>query len=186
MAATSVIKSSCPTVKVAGSLGYSLFELLLTLSIIVFLLLIALPDLSTLIDTHKLHNRVQLLLLSIKEAKIAALNKDQNIIICAKKSLQSQCLGSSIKGSIDWRDGWLVFVDSNRDMLYQNEEKLLSLVNISASSCHIVWNRGEVMSFGQFGVLQGGKAGSFMFNCADQSTQLVVNWVGRVRLISRK
>ena len=60
----------------------------------------------------------------------------------------------------------------------------MNSTSFSASNCQIMWNRGDFLSFGKFGVLQGGKAGSFQIKCAAQTTALVINWVGRVRRIN--
>jgi len=161
--------------------AFSLIELLTTLAISAFLLLIALPTLSVIIDKQRLESRVELLLLSIKQAKVSAINYNSHIIICRKSLQQTTCAGSSSKGKGDWRDGWLIFDDLNIDHQYQVTEPLIHEMAININRCEILFNRGDYLSFEQFGVLTGGKAGSFKLSCNDQRTQLVVNWVGRVR-----
>jgi len=161
--------------------GYSLFELLTTLGITAFLLLIALPNLKVIISKNALENRVELLLLSIKTAKAAAIKPDKNIIICRKEQQFSRCAGDSLQGKKDWKFGWLVFSDSNQDRIYQENEKLINKVSMNANSCSITWNRGDSLGFKQFGLLKGSRAGSFYFSCSKQTTQLVINWVGRIR-----
>lgn len=161
--------------------AFTLIELLTTLAIMAFLLLVALPNLSTFIDRHRLESNVELLLLSIKGAKVSAIKHNSHIIICRKSQQLTRCVGNSNTGKKDWSDGWLIFDDKNFDWQYQANERLINEINLTRSSCLIIWNRGDYLSFRQFGLIQGGRAGSFMFSCNEQHTQLIINWVGRVR-----
>jgi len=161
--------------------AFTLFELLMTLSIMIFLLLVALPNLATFIDKYRLESNVELLLLSIKAAKVSAIKHNSHIIICRKASHQTSCAGNSNKGKKYWSGGWLVFDDQNLDWQYQAEERLINEINLTQSHCLIIGNRGDYFSFQQFGVIQGGRAGSFKLSCDEQHTQLIINWVGRVR-----
>ena len=181
MAAVTLTKRSNHDCLPTGGKGYSLFELLVTLSIAAILLLIALPNFRVFVDKMNLETRVDLLLLSIKDAKIAALHSEGNIIICRKPARQLHCAGNSVSGRSDWRFGWLVFEDNNADKIYQPDEHLISAISLNANNCTLQWNRGDLLSFEKYRLLQGGKAGSFKLGCVDQSTQLVINWVGRVR-----
>jgi len=161
--------------------AFTLFELLMTLSIMIFLLLVALPNLATFIDKYRLESNVELLLLSIKAAKVSAIKHNSHIIICRKASYLTYCAGNSNKVKRDWSGGWLIFDDQNMDWQYQVEEQLINEINLNQSDCLIIWNRGDYLSFRQFGVIQGGRAGSFNLSCDEQHTQLIINWVGRVR-----
>jgi len=161
--------------------AYTLLELLMTLTIMTFLLLVALPNLATFIDKRQLESNVELLLLSIKAAKVSAIKHNSHIIICRKIRRLTNCAGNSNKGKKDWSGGWLVFDDQNLDLQYQTEELLINEINLPQSHCLMIWNRGDYLSFQQFGVIQGGRAGSFKLSCDEQHTQLIINWVGRVR-----
>jgi len=161
--------------------AYTLFELLMTITIMSFLLLVALPNLATFIDKHRLESNLELLLLSIKAAKVSALKHNSQITICRKTHHLTDCVGNSYKGKKNWSNGWLVFDDQNLDRQYQVNELLINEVNLTQDHCLIIWNRGDYLSFSQFGVIQGGRAGSFKLSCDEQHTQLIINWVGRVR-----
>lgn len=161
--------------------GYSLIELLVYLSIIALLSLYAVPRFNTLLLKRQLENRVSYLMMSLKEAKLAAIKFDKEVIICRIGNRQQRCLAKKTKGVQQWSQGWMVFVDNNSDKQYQQSDQLLNLVNLGFDSCSVTWNRGEYLSFYQFGILKGSRAGSFKIACGQLNTQLVVNWVGRVR-----
>jgi len=161
--------------------AFTLIELLMTLSIMTFLLLVALPNLATFIDKRQLESNVELLLLSIKAAKVAMIKHNNQIIICRKTRYLTSCAGNSYKGKKDWSGGWLVFDDQNLDRQYQVNERLINEINLTQNDCLIIWNRGDYLSFRQFGLIQSGRAGSFKLSCNDKHTQLIINWVGRVR-----
>jgi len=161
--------------------AFTLFELLSVITISALLLLVALPNMRIFIEKHRLESSVELLLLAIKSAKVSAIKHDGRIIICARARQLIGCSEKSDKGVKDWSHGWLVFDDLNSDKQYQVNELLINEVGLTKNSCVLTWNRGSYLSFAQFGVLQGGRAGSFKLTCDNQSTQLIINWVGRVR-----
>ncbi|OUS37607.1 hypothetical protein A9R01_04370 ['Osedax' symbiont bacterium Rs2_46_30_T18] len=166
--------------------GYSLFELLTCLAILSLVLFYALPHLAIAVENGRLEQRVNLIAVSIKAAKAEAIKTSREIIICARQVQRQACQSNSVSGSSDWSHGWLIFADSNADKAYQSEEHLLKLVDLKAVHCEINWNRGNYLSYHRFGILQGSRAGSFTISCGAKQTQLVINWVGRVRRVNRR
>jgi type IV fimbrial biogenesis protein FimT len=161
--------------------GYSLIELMVCLLIVSILGFYAIPTFNSVLLKRQLENRVNYLMMSFKEAKLAAIKFDKQVIICRIGKVRERCLVEKSKGVQQWGRGWLVFVDGNLDKQYQEEEQLLKVVNLNLASCSVTWNRGEYLSFYQFGILKGSRAGTFKVSCAQFTTQLIVNWVGRVR-----
>ena len=183
MATNSLMVTVVSSQRVAG---YSLFELLTCLAILSIVLFYALPHLASAVENGRLEQRLNLLALSIKAAKAEAIKTHREIIICARQTQSQDCQSSSVSGPSDWSHGWLIFVDSNGDKIYQAEEQLLKLVNLKQAHCEVKWNRGTYLSYHRFGILQGSRAGSFTVNCGVKQTQLVINWVGRVRRVNRR
>ncbi|EPJ54931.1 MAG: hypothetical protein OFPI_05310 [Osedax symbiont Rs2] len=183
MAATSLIDIALSQRRIAG---YSLFELLTCLAILSIVLFYALPHLAVAVENGRLERRVNLFTVSIKAAKTQAIKTSREIIICARQEKLQACQPSSVSGASDWSNGWIIFIDSNADKVYQPEEHLIKLVDLKTALCQVTWNRGNYLSYYRFGILQGSRAGSFTITCGDKQTQLVINWVGRVRRVNRK
>ncbi|MEH6444887.1 MAG: GspH/FimT family pseudopilin [Oceanospirillaceae bacterium] len=167
--------------KPAADVGYSLVELLMSLAIIASLLFLGIPRFNDLLMRSQLEKRVSQLLIAVKEAKLAAIKSNLEIVICRRALEHNLCHAKAAKGSQSWKYGWLVFVDYNRDKMYQNTDKLVKITKFNDSRCEVIWNRGDYLSFYQFGLLKGSRAGSFKFICGDIKAQLVINWVGRIR-----
>ncbi len=169
------------TTNVFRAAAFSLIELLVYLCIVSILLLFAFPQLHYLVQKSNLDSRTSELLLSIKSAKVASIDSHRSVMLC-RKSTELACQGSKGSGKHDWSSGWLVFTDTNGDKIYQQSEHLIKVTRFNRTLCTITWNRGEYIKFHKFGVLKGARAGSFVINCGELTTKLVINWLGRVRV----
>ncbi|EPJ46201.1 MAG: hypothetical protein OFPII_22280 [Osedax symbiont Rs1] len=161
--------------------AFSLIELLAYLCIVSILLLFAFPQLHYLVQKSNLDSRTSELLLSIKSAKVASIDSHRSVMICRKR-IELACQGGAGRGKHDWSNGWLVFTDTNGDKIYQQSEQLIKATRFNRERCTITWNRGDYVNFHKFGVLKGARAGSFVINCGQLTTKLVINWLGRVRV----
>ncbi len=160
--------------------GFSLFELLVCLSISATLIFSVVPQLNQMLRKSMLESRVNSLYRAVKAAKSAAIKYNSDIVIC---SLQLETLGCLDRKNNpkSWNQGWIVFVDENSNKLLDEHEHLIRTDRFNGKQCDLLWNRGRYLSYHSFGVLKGGRAGSFTVSCGKLQTQLVINWIGRIR-----
>lgn len=160
--------------------GVTLIELLICMFISALLIFVVAPDLNKMLTKALLETRVNKLQNSIKEAKLAAVKHSYEVVMCSMHVSKVQCADES-QGKTNWGRGWIVFVDKNSNHLLDSNDKLIQQITLEKRFCDVRWNRGLVLSFYQFGVLKGGFAGRFELQCSTWQTQLIINWIGRVR-----
>jgi type IV fimbrial biogenesis protein FimT len=86
--------------------GFTLIELMVTISIMGILIAIASPSFSRMITGNKISSVRDNLISSIQFAKTEAISLNTNIAICPSSN------GSSCSGTSDWTQGWIVYQDS--------------------------------------------------------------------------
>lgn len=160
--------------------GFSLFELLASISISAALLFNVVPELNYLISKSMLETRANSLIGALKQAKLTSIKRSQSIVICSIQKGSDVCKDAADKNN-NWDAGWLIFADQNGNNAFDSSDKIIQIDRFASSHCSITWNRKSDIRFYRFGALQGGKAGRFDLKCKDVTTQLVLNWVGRVR-----
>ncbi len=160
--------------------GFSLFELLGCISISATLIFSVVPQLNHMLSKSMLESRMNSLYRAVKEAKLAAIKYNSEIVICSLQAKALACLDKD-GDSKYWNQGWIVFVDENSNKLFDEDEYLIRTERFNEKQCDLLWNRGGYLSYHSFGVLKGGRAGSFKVNCGNLQTQLVINWIGRIR-----
>ncbi len=91
------------------SSGYSLYELLVTLSLIAALLMIGLPSFESLLARQRQHAEVNALFHAIHLARKESIMRRRVVSLCPSPD-GSQCLPGT-----DWSRGWLMFENKDRD-----------------------------------------------------------------------
>lgn len=86
--------------------GFTLIEIMVTLSIATILLSIAIPSFTKLIESNQITAGANELVSSLILARSEALKRSNNVSVCASAN-QISCSGS------DFSEGWIVFVDCN-------------------------------------------------------------------------
>ncbi|MDH3640948.1 MAG: GspH/FimT family pseudopilin [Gammaproteobacteria bacterium] len=92
-----------------GCRGYSLYQLMVSLAIIAFGMGVAVPGLSELIQDSRRTRQVNLFVHSVHLAKSEAHKRAQFVSLC-KSPDGEQCTGAG-----PWSDGWIVFVNRDKD-----------------------------------------------------------------------
>lgn len=128
------------------SSGFTLVELMTTLSIATILMLVALPSMSSFFSNNKLAQRANDIVSSLHFARSTALSREATISLCASSD-QLSC-----NGSLDWSEGWLVWVDSNSDSNLNNGEEILYVNDLNAQPNAIVLDAGNTISFSSTGM----------------------------------
>ncbi|VAW82514.1 hypothetical protein MNBD_GAMMA12-1611 [hydrothermal vent metagenome] len=107
--------------------GFSLIELLLTLTIISIISVFALPNFGNLTDIRRLKSAVRDLQTSINLTRSLAIRQGTTITLCIKNRLSTspQCSPSG-QAQGNWASGWLIFRDLNNNRQRDKNEPLLS------------------------------------------------------------
>ena len=96
--------------------GFSLVELLITISIAAILLTLAAPSFTSFINRNRLTTASDELIASLSYARSEALKRRSTTTLCAKSSTGTLCDTSGV--SEDYATGWLVFLDCNNNNAY--------------------------------------------------------------------
>lgn len=91
------------------SAGYSLYELLVTLSVAAVVIGIGVPEFSDLLARHRQTIEVNALFHALHAARKQSIAARRAVSLCPSRDGQ-QCLPGR-----DWSSGWILFVNSDRD-----------------------------------------------------------------------
>lgn len=94
------------------SLGFTLAETAVTLSVAGVLTATAVPNLSAMQSARQVHDEAALLAGALRLARSEALRRDERVTVCALQAGAGEpaCDASHLERA-DWSAGWMVFVD---------------------------------------------------------------------------
>lgn len=98
--------------------GFSLIELLIVIVVAAIIGVIALPSFEQFIHNEKVESTTDELAQSFVSARSAAIKSGLPVIMCASAN-ETSCGGT-------WSDGWLVFIDQNRDGLADSGDDIVT------------------------------------------------------------
>ncbi|MFA5628387.1 MAG: GspH/FimT family pseudopilin [Thiohalomonadaceae bacterium] len=114
--------------------GFSLIELLTTLTVMGIAISLALPSFSKFIQHNRLVTSINTMVSSLNYARSEAIKLNQTIVIC-KGTAATGCDNTRA-----WRDGWIVFSDKNHDRLWSDDEVLLWTQEALSPGIALSWN----------------------------------------------
>jgi len=166
-----------------GLVGWTLVELLLALAIGAALIALALPSYSAWIADQKLTNQARALATGMSVARSEAIKRGFRVNLC-KSSDRRTC---ATAGS--WHDGFLIFVDENRDGNVDAGEPVLHIEGPAAEGIRVSANAPiddyvSYTSLGHARMLSGALQMGTMRLCLRGRTELLVVLAnsGRVRI----
>jgi len=99
--------------------GFTLIELIISLSIIAILTAYAIPSYQQFKQNQTMTHEINRLVATINYARTQSITISKHVILCPSVSFNA-CDGDS-----QWHNGWMVFVDSNRDRAFNDGDRML-------------------------------------------------------------
>lgn len=160
--------------------GFTLPELLISLSIVAILAAIAVPGFERSVQTQQASSVMQSLQDQLELARHMAISSNRQVVICTANRNASRCVESR-----DWSGALLSFIDANHNAQLDAGDKLISSIPLLAEQGQVSSNANGYLSFDPFGNLAGiGK--SFRYCPENASTRMArglsVNAQGRYRV----
>lgn len=93
--------------------GFTLIELMVTISIVGILMAIAVPNFQTFMLNSRITTQANEFLTALNYARSEAVKRGVTVTVCPSSSPFTTCAGST-----DWAQGWLVFVDADSNGVF--------------------------------------------------------------------
>lgn len=93
----------------AAQCGYSLFELVMTLALAALILTLGLPSFGKLVADKRVRVEVDALFHAVHLARKSSIARRRVVSLCPSAD------GQTCSGDTDWSQGWLMFVNVDRD-----------------------------------------------------------------------
>lgn len=157
--------------------GLTLIELLLTMAIVAILTTVAVPGFSNLVLNTRMTAHVNRFVHDIHLAKQSAHRRMQPVALC-KSPDGRQCGHDG-----EWHDGWLVFVNLNRDRPpHVNRDEPILAANPAFESGTIIANRADFV----FRAFEARSTNGTLTFCdrrgSDAARAIIVSYTGRPRV----
>lgn len=174
-----------------GSSGFTLIELMITLTVAGVLLAIAVPSLKGFVASNRLSSNVNTMVGLINYARSEAIVRNQPVVICPKSTSGNSCASSNFWGQYDIQ----VFIDSNGNNDRGATETLLktvSAIDTTGDQARIVRRGGTgIIAFQSSGLSQIAQGFDiYEVNNADTAYELkygrslCISRSGRVRVVA--
>ncbi len=154
--------------------GFTLIELLTIVAIVGILASITMPRFIDIVNNNRMATQFNELITSLSYARSEAIKRNMSVTVC--KSDDGNACGG------DWHNGWLVFVDKNKNGVVNATDELLRKHEALTAGSLLTFARNRV-SYSNKG-LAIGYTGKFVL-CDSRGNEyrkgLVVSNTGRVR-----
>ena len=102
------------------ALGFTLLELIITLSITAILISAGIPGLSQLINNYKIDNKYQRLMTLVQYARAESVNYQSQVLLCPTTN-EVNCIDQ-------WNENLMVFIDKNNDEERNENEDIFRII----------------------------------------------------------
>ncbi|MEH6469632.1 MAG: GspH/FimT family pseudopilin [Halopseudomonas sp.] len=166
--------------------GLTLPELVVSLAVVATLSTAGASSFTHFVSESQADTLMQTLRTSLMWARSEAIKRGQRVLLCRQAGTDDECAGSDSTGRVSWHQGWLMFVDQDRDRQFDPSkgDELLQVVQPMALTQQLMWNRGDYIAYDDSGAL-GSLNGTFCVghNSGDLALQreLVLPHSGRLR-----
>lgn len=183
-----------------GALGFTLVELLVTLSVAVIVLAIAVPSFAALVATNRVSVEANRLVAGLNYARAEAVRRNQPVYVCSanlKDNFDVQgCLDAAVSGQKNWGEGLLLYADAasgGTTASYDSNEsvKVITFLgeNGNKAAINLVMSTSPVgttnqIAFGSDGRLMDGSNRKFLLRDTANSLcrVILINGSGRAQV----
>lgn len=167
-----------PFVRFGRENGFTLVELMITLAILSIITSFALPSFREIILNQRIGSDTNELVGSLNLARSESVKRKIPVAVCSKQAGAQACNAGGA-----WNEGWLVWVDNNRDGIYDAGEEILREKQALSRSVELTTNNGTMV----FAYLPSGSASipNVQFEVCDaqrsgeQGRSIQINLTGR-------
>jgi type IV fimbrial biogenesis protein FimT len=111
--------------------GFTLVELLVTISIAAIFIMLATPNFSELIKNSRISSNANELLAALQYARAEAITQKKVVTICTSDESNSSD-DPECKNDVSWKAGWIIFIDQNNDgVRATGEESSETLIQVA-------------------------------------------------------
>lgn len=158
------------------SKGFTLVELMITISIASILLAVAVPSYQSIMRESRLTTQANELMTALHYARSEAVKRGVRVTLC-KSADGATCNGDS------WKDGWIIFSDANpAGAVDTGDEVLRVFPALKGSTLSTGSNLNEGISYLPNGRSQGVSNDTFYLCNQTSGRNIVVNGSGRPRV----
>jgi type IV fimbrial biogenesis protein FimT len=118
----------------ARETGVTLFELLITLSIVVILLTVAVPGFQQLISSNRMTAVTNEFVATLSFSRSEAIKRSTRVGVCRSVN------GASCAGSGSWDQGWIIFVDGGTVGVVDGSDTILRIHTALSSGSTLIGN----------------------------------------------
>jgi type IV fimbrial biogenesis protein FimT len=137
-------------VSLRGSRGFTLTELMVTLTIFAILLTIGIPSYRSVTTSNRISSEVNGLLGDLQYARAEAIKQGQTVTVCSSSD------GASCAASTSWARGWIVFGDPNASRTVDaNEPVYKAQTTFNSTDTFLADNNVSAVSFNREGFAFG-------------------------------
>jgi len=156
--------------------GFTLLELLITLTIVSLLMAIGVPSMRDFIKNDRLVTQINTLVGHLAYARSEAALRHQSVVVCASGT-QTSC------STNNWSAGWIIFVDSDNNSDFSAGEDMLRVVDALSGGNSLTSTVGSLVIYDKRGFAPD-SVGSFTL-CDDRGDahkkSITISTTGRVR-----
>ncbi len=163
--------------------GFTLFELVITLTIAAILVTIAIPAFSRTIAKTRLRSQLQIVFTHHQLARSEAIKTSQRVTLC-KSDNGTQCTSEA-----SWSEGWIVFSDPDLDKTVNNSDRIIVVQQALASSLSLNYRGFGSPNYISY-FADGRSTSNGTFTLCDQygapdAKSVIISRTGRARIDSK-
>lgn len=101
--------------------GFTLIELMITLTVVAILLTVGAPSFNTFVKDNRITTQANLIAIDLHMARSAAVKYQRDAQVCISTN------ASSCTSGTDWGHGWILWVDKDRDNAVDSPGEILKV-----------------------------------------------------------
>lgn len=157
--------------------GFSLIELIITLSVMAIILTIAVPGFRSIVLDNKMTADMNRLVNDLNLARMEAIKRGDDVTICKRNTSGTDCDNAS-----SWDRGWIVFSDPNRSGAVDAGEEIIRVSSELESGISLTYSKNRITYTSQG--FSYGFAGTFVMTDTRGSSyarKRIISHTGRIR-----